>query len=144
MPTYVNMEPRIKEKSPLEFMLELDLKLRSTKESHGSGAWINHVSKIDQFHSQMDENDIHNLLYVLDNCPYAFYPKNVNMGFSVGFELRDPLSGDVILKFKESQLPEGYDFAKMSEYFMKPKNVSLVEHYFKDVEIENRRSKYTY
>jgi len=80
----------------------------------------------------------------------AFYPINTCMGFAVGFDVvrvgptgpGAPPEVELLVRFKEVQLPEGYNFAKLSEYFMQEKNIQRVELIGKN--ITNNRSRYDY
>lgn len=73
--------------------------------------------------SSMTRKDMEMVLKAVTQYKLAFYPINTAMGFAVGFEVADPTTRKAILTFKESQLPKGYDFGKLSEYFLHKDNI---------------------
>ena len=86
-----------------------------------------------------------------DGNQLILYPINTAMGFRVGYEV---LSFDLPFpgakpEFKrelvvtDNQLPEGYKWGRMSEVFMRARNLELVD-FLGLRPIENRRSAYEY
>lgn len=79
---------------------------------------------------------------IVERQELALYPMNTRMGFAVGFEVADPSSRKALLTFEEKQLPAGYDFNRMAQYFMRPENVARAAALHQTV--ISRRSHYEY
>ena len=101
--------------------------------------------------NKLTSEEINNLVRIVEEKrDIAFYPTNTEMGFAVGYELVKlngffpgvPMKKEVLLRFLDSQLPKNYDFAKLSETFMKEKNLSLAEKV--GVKIKKNYSHYDY
>ncbi len=92
----------------LEFIATLDERLRPPGESSAE-------------HHQIGRKDTDRLLRVLERNDFAFYPTSLQN--EVGFQVVSPRVKGVLLTFTESQLPKGYDFTKLSRYFMCPSNL---------------------
>ena len=128
----------------LEFLLELDKKLHKVIEStftpNMEGASFD--ATFDSYTAEsLTEAEIEKTLSVVKSGEFTFYPINTAMGFSVGFSVVDS-NNKSLLKFRESQLPVGYDFAKLSEYFMRSENIKRAEAL--GVHVQNNRGHYDY
>jgi hypothetical protein len=129
----------------LEFLLEMDEKFHEIKTytmtANMSGTQFK--SSVESYKDALFEpREIQRVLDILDQSDFAFYPINTNMGLSVGFRIANPETKDALLTFRESQLPEGYDFKMLSGYFMKSDNVERAKSL--GVEIVDNRSHYDY
>ena len=131
----------------LEFILGLNKKLHFEKECsfdpNLSGKSLN--VKVDQYtNKSMTEEEMQKLFRVLERNDFIFYPINTSMGFAVGFTVANSTENykENLLTFRESQLPKGYDFKKMSEYFMRPENLERAE--LAEIKIENNPGHYDY
>lgn len=118
--------------SDLEFLKELDKKLHYKEEMH-SAVYGNPL--IDYYtEKKLTSKEIEKIMKIIEKYKLPFYPVNTNMGFSVGFAVRDVIGvypliqpGNEILKFKEDQLPKGYDFDKLSEVFLTEESKELLD-----------------
>ena len=118
------------------FLRKLDKKLHYTSKSF-SGAEIFGKSKkikIDDYtFRKMTKLEIKRVLKISMKSDIIFYPISTSNGFAVGFDLSEvdlfesewemPVSS--LLRFRESQLPEGYDYFKLSEFFLDPENIRI-------------------
>ncbi|MBN2368040.1 hypothetical protein JXC34_03400 [Candidatus Woesearchaeota archaeon] len=145
------MDKRQPTKDELDFISGLDQRLHyihtQTYTPNISGNPFD--ISVDQFTDKtLSEDDLERLLKILDNTNLVFFPKNTNWGFSVGFRITyipprfGVMTSKDILTFKEAQLPEGYSFDRLSEYFMRPSNIQRAKSI--GVEFVNDRSHYTY
>ena len=141
----------------LEFIINLDKKLRretrvcQPRPNGGisrrlRGMYRNTDSKLvttkiytNEF---ITEEEMKKLLNIFEKGDYVFYPTNTACGFGVGFGLKNIETKQTLLMFKKQQLPEGYNFAKLSGYFMKSENVEKAK--TMDIEIINNREHYDY
>lgn len=57
----------------------------------------------------------------------AMTPINTNYGFDVGFKIIYTFDKKSLLSFIERQLPEEYNFDKLSETFNRPDNLEMLE-----------------
>jgi len=132
-----------------EFLSSLDKKLHHIQEStftpnmEGKPFPIHLDSYADE---KMTLKELENVLDICEKTDLIFYPINTSMGFSVGYRIAEVgiLSKQInpLLTFKESQLPEKYNFEKLSKYFMKTKNLSQASS--AGIEIKNSKSSYEY
>ncbi|MBU1129183.1 MAG: hypothetical protein KJ949_00965 [Nanoarchaeota archaeon] len=129
----------------LELLLKLDGKLHGTQKStftpNISGGPFE-VSIDTYTGASMNAREIQGVLKAVENGDFAFYPINTSMGFAVGFQIANPDTREVLLTFKESQLPKNYDFKKLSEYFMQLENLERAKSF--GVSIVNNRDHYDY
>ena len=78
----------------------------------------------------------------------VFYPVNTSIGFAVGFQFikwelgESKKKSELLLRFRESQLPEGYNFKNLSSFFMRKENVRKAEYLGEG--IVNSRDHYDY
>lgn len=129
----------------LEFLLQLDKKLHSTKKSTFTPNMRGHPIEvsIDTYTGEsMTAKEIQGVLKAVERGDFVLYPINTAMGFAVGFRVENPDTREALLTFKESQLPKNYDFNRLSEYFMKPENIERAKSL--GVSIINDRSHYDY
>jgi hypothetical protein len=130
-----------------QFLKEMNKKLHYI----GSGMFTPNMSgnsfKIhyDQYTDEkLTEPELEKVLKISQRPGYVLIPINTAMGFSIGYEVAmvTPLGRKHSLRFKEGQLPEDWNFERMSKTFMRPVNrakaLTLGER------IENRASKYDY
>lgn len=109
----------------LDFLIELNKRLH-------------YVEKVEQgfykgyfydtyTNEKMTKEEIERVLETSQKLNFVIYPINTALGFSVGYDVcKINYIGKkkVLLRFKESQLPEGYNFERMSEIFMKKSNLT--------------------
>jgi len=130
----------------LEFLRQLDNRLHKTKEMILTPNICGAPRKvsIDEFTDEsMNKDEIQMVLEKVERCRLAFYPINTNMGFSVGFQVANSTRTEKpLLTFTEKQLPEEYNFEKLSEYFMRPENIKRANE--RGIPIVNNHSCYTY
>lgn len=94
--------------------------------------------------------ELERLLEIVVEKDLFFMPMNTAMGFSVGFavgELKAQAPGlqyelEGLLAFREKQLPPEYTFAKLSETFMRPRNLEIAG--MVGEKIVNNRTRYDY
>jgi len=129
----------------LEFLLQLDKKLHSIKKCTFTPNMRGHPFEvsIDNYTDEsMTAKETQGVLEAVERGDFALYPINTDMGFAVGFRIENPDPREALLTFKESQLPKGYDFNRLSEYFMKPENIERAKSL--GVSIINNRDHYDY
>ena len=130
----------------LEFLLQLDKKLHYTEEPTSEGMGPILYGNDEYTDSSMNIKEIQEVLEILERSNLAFYPINTCSGFAVGYRVTNPErkeeTEEALLTFKESQLPKGYTFKRLSEYFMKPENLERAK--LLGEEIVNNRSHYEY
>ena len=127
----------------LEFLLSLDKKLHYTSESTltpNSSGGPNKVSIDEYTNETMEEKEMQRLLNVVEKGDFVFYPINISVGSSVGFEIYNADTKERLLTFKESQTPKEYTFNRLSSYFMLPENLKQAK--LLDISIVNDRSHY--
>ena len=126
---------KIIQKNPsLEFIINLDKKLHYTtkyySDVYGEGIFDNYTNK------KINVNELNELLRIVKKENLILCPIKTNYGFSVGFEVhkfkfpfldKGPDKTETLLKFKENQLPEGYNFNKLSKYFMRKENLAFAK-----------------
>ncbi len=126
----------------LRFLKKLDIKLHRVRDStytpNISGEPFS-VSVDTYTDKKMNSKEIKKVLKLADKGSLIFYPINTACGFEVGFEVA---ISEPILKFKESQLPENYDFKRVSKTFMKKENIARAS--LIGVKIINNRNHYDY
>ncbi|PIN81342.1 hypothetical protein COV13_01535 [Candidatus Woesearchaeota archaeon CG10_big_fil_rev_8_21_14_0_10_32_9] len=129
----------------LELLLRIDKKLHGTQQStftpNMSGAPFE-VSIDTYTDASMTTREIQGVLKAVEKSDFVFYPINTAMGFAVGFQIANPDTNEALLTFKESQLPRNYDFKRLSEYFMQPKNIERAKSL--GISFVNDRSHYDY
>lgn len=112
----------------LEFLTSLDKKLHYKQRCHGSGAFSHHWSLIDCYtEEKMTKEEIDKVLEISKGMNYIIYPMNTSMGFSVGYDVCqiNPIGKkEVLLRFEECQLPNEYNFNRMSKAFMDKANLA--------------------
>jgi len=134
--------------SDLEFLVNLNIKLHYTKVGYN---WF--LGEIEEDHytaEKLTSQEYQMMIDIIERNNYLFSPINTAMGFSVGFQVSEiehltpglEPKGKSLLKFKEDQLPEMYNFERISQDFMKPKNLERAK--FIGIEIVNDRDKYEY
>lgn len=71
----------------------------------------------------------------------AIVPAQLNFGFGVGFRVfwdRPQTCVEGVLSFHEHQLPDGWDFDRLSSVFLSPENVILCREYRLSMPENNR------
>lgn len=99
---------------------------------------------------RMSEEDIRKVLDIVEWRGLFFAPSDTGFGFEPGFTIGivEPVYPGVppnyehLLIFQEKQLPEGWDFGRLSEYFMTQRNLGLAN--ILGREIVNDRARYVY
>ena len=128
------------------FLKTLDAKLHSMKESTftpnlGDGSsfpvWVDTYTD-----ERMTSEEAARVFRTVRASPLVIHPINTAMGFSVGFDIYNPITGRSVLRFKESQLPKEYDWNRMREAFMSPLNRILAK--ASGIRISDDREHYTY
>ena len=129
----------------LDYILKLDRKL--TKRVHAEftpnlrGGSFKVI--VDSYTGHvMKTADIKEVLEIAERNGFAFYPINTCLGLAVGFEVANPETRELLLNFRERQLPKNYNFKRLSKYFMKPENIILAESL--NIKIVNNRTHYDY
>ena len=112
----------------LKFLGELEKKLHKRNEGMLTPNMSGDPFKI-YYDTYTDENineeEIERVIEISKGLNYVIYPINTAMGLAVGFDVCTIFPRKKsLLRFKESQLPEGYDFNKMSEVFMSKANLA--------------------
>ena len=113
-----------------EFLIDLDKKLHYVMESWAetniSGG--RHKLYIDQYTNQkISPNEIEKVLELMGKeTGLALTPINTNWGFSVGFQVLYSYGKMPLLEFIENQLPEDYDFNKLSNVFNRKDNIEIL------------------
>ncbi len=106
----------------LEFILGIDKKLHGKAE----GRYLSTKYTYDTYADKsMTASEIEKVLEISKKSGLVIYPINTSHGFAVGFQVSKIKRGfteNKLLTFRESQLPSGYSFKTLSEYFMKPFN----------------------
>ncbi len=118
-------------KNELSFLKKLDGKLRSVEilKDPQRGKFVDETF----YGNQITEKEISKILGISKKNNVVFYPTMTQSGFATAFGMTrvdtiltapdlDP-STELLLKFRESQLPEEYNFEKLSEYFMEEMNL---------------------
>jgi hypothetical protein len=93
-------------------------------------------------HKSLSRHEIQKALNIARKKDFVLYPINTNSGFSVGFRIANVRTREAVMTFKESQLPRGYDFRKLSQTFMQPENVKKANSM--NIFISSDRGKYEY
>lgn len=130
-----------------EFLEQLNKKLHIINEStftpnmYGKSFPICYDTYTDK---KLNEEELSRVLKISQKINYVILPINTSLGFSVGYEIAEiiPKRKRDILKFAESQLPEGWNFQKMSEFFMK--NTNRIKALILKEEIVNDYGHYDY
>lgn len=126
------------------FLEDLDKKLHYIYESWAETnmSRSRHKIYIDQYHSKkLEISEIEkNLSLINPETGIAMTPINTNWEFSVGFNIIYTFDKKSLLYFLEEQLPEGYDFKKLSETFNHPDNIKMLN----SIGIETPKEHYHY
>ncbi len=132
-------------KRNLEFLAKLDKKLHFKKECRGTGHWSD-LAYIDSYTKEkISKNEIERVLEISNGLNYILYPINTCSGFSIGYDvckINSNKKAKLLLKFKEEQLPRGYNFKTLSQVFMSKNN--LVKAKFMRIKITNEQDDYEY
>lgn len=131
----------------LEFLSEVDKRLHYVHEGISYFAGRERKTPSDCYHDKekLTEKELERIIKISKGLNFVIYPINTAHGFSVGFDVSktNPIGKrKVLLRFKESQLPEGHDFYTMSEVFMDKANLAKAK--VIGEKIENNYSKYDY
>ncbi len=105
---------------------------------------------------KINENEIKNILKIIKEFEMPFVPIDMG-GYAdhIAFGVYDSSnkgviadSGEQCLVFSEKQLPDGYNFDKLSEIFLMERNKELLKFFglndIHSIEKMERRSNYTY
>ncbi|MBI2043463.1 hypothetical protein HYT25_03680 [Candidatus Pacearchaeota archaeon] len=149
------MEKRVREltERDIRFLKNLDSQLRSTHQSEFAPNLLGSsflVPVDDYTDRQITEREMKKIFGISRKYNVAFYPINTDMGFSVGFDLTRidlfaagaPPYIELLLRFREKQLPKGYDFEKLSNFFMQEMNLGNAN--LLGEKIVNERAHYDY
>ncbi|MBI4140214.1 hypothetical protein HY485_00085 [Candidatus Woesearchaeota archaeon] len=122
----------------------------------GLNARLHHVEKcqhdkdvidVDQFtDKQMSVNELEKVVERVKSDGLVLLPASLNFGCGLGFRVywqhgREKMHVEEVLCFKESQLPVGYDFERLSSVFLSRENIVLC-HIFGLPEPEEDRKMY--
>lgn len=137
----------------MNFLRRLDGELRSIKVIEDPYAHHDWQKKfIDEtFHDrQISNREALRILGISRKNDVAFYPSTTQYGFATAFELSrvdlvafgvEPVT-ELLLRFRESQLPKGYDFNNLSPYFLEEMNQRTAK--LAGIEIKSDQVYYTY
>lgn len=129
-----------------KFLQDLNKKLHYVYESWAETniSRSRHKMYIDQYHNKkLEISEIEKILYLINlETGIAMTPINTDWGFSVGFEIIYTFDKKSLLCFKEQQLPEGYDFKKLSKTFNHPNNIKMLNSI--GIEVPKEHYHYTY
>lgn len=132
-------------KRNLEFLAKLDKKLHFKKECSGTGYWSG-IVYVDSYNKEkMSKNEVERVLEISKELKYILYPINTCCGFSIGYDfckINLNKKPELLLKFKEEQLPKGYNFKKLSRVFMSKNNLAKAK--FIGIKITNKQGDYEY
>lgn len=137
----------------MNFLRNLDGQLRSTKIIENrleTRPWLR--TFVDEtFHDrQISHREALRILGISRKNDVAFYPSTTQYGFATAFELSrvdlvafgvEPIT-ELLLRFRESQLPKGYDFNSLSPYFLEEMNQRTAK--LAGIEIKSDQVYYTY
>ena len=128
----------------IEFLKKLDEKTCKVNVCH-EGFYKGLVDIECDYDQRITEYEIARTLEMLGRRDdLVIYPTTTNFGFSVSFEISrgtKPVPGvkaekERLLTFSERQLPEGYNFQRLSPHFLSGRNKRLMKWY--DFEIDPR------
>lgn len=129
-----------------KFLEDLDKKLHYVYESWAETNMCRsrHKMYIDQYHNKkLEISEIEKILSLINiETGIAITPINTDWGFSVGFSVIYTFDKKTLLCFKEQQLPEGYNFEKLSKTFNHPDNIKMLNSM--RIESPKDHSHYTY
>mgnify|MGYP006971785344 CR=1 FL=1 len=120
----------------LKFLNKLENKLHSFGEVYNTlGGRMNRHTVDDYTQEKMNSGEIEKLLKIVEEGDYVFFPKGDGLGFYPCFSLISfnqnfpgaPIDKKHLLSFGVHQLPKGYNFKKLSKYFMNEKNLERAE-----------------
>lgn len=113
-----------------EFLVDLDKKTHYVTESwfETNMSRSSYKCYIDQYTDQkINPDEIEKVLGLInEETGLALTPINTNWGFSVGFQVLYLFDKMSLLIFLEKQLPEGYDFNKLSHVFNRQDNIEML------------------
>lgn len=134
-------------KEEIEYFKKIDKRLREFKAYHTE--FYGGVGVDDYKNSKLENGEMQKILdLTMKKKDIVFYPVNTAMGFAVGFQFlkwelgESKKKSELLLRFRESQLPEGYTFQNLSSFFMRKENVKKAE--YLGEEVVNDRDHYDY
>lgn len=114
-----------------EFLKELDKRLHYVTESWAETniSRSRHKLSIDHYTNQkINSNEIEKILSLINlETGIAMTPINTDRGFSVGFSAIYTFDKKTLLCFLENQLPEGYNFKRLSRTFNSSDNIEMLK-----------------
>ncbi|MBS3076178.1 hypothetical protein J4481_00350 [Candidatus Pacearchaeota archaeon] len=149
---------RIEKQNDLEFLIALDNKLMKSEsvrapQPNMSSRVVDRIIKFRDYRRDVEitNDELQRVFEVVRrNNELILYPHHnrfmFNPMYSVGEILNTlpgmPVETETRLSIHANQLPQEYNFKRMSEQFMNPENLRRAE--FAGIKIENRESKYSY
>ena len=100
---------------------------------------------------KIEPDELEKLLNIIQEEKLIFFPINTSMGFAVGFVVAEgkgsPAPGvkpeyEIILQFREAQLPAGFGWNTLAEVFNSPENLDRLRYY--GIDKPKNYSHYTY
>ena len=128
----------------IEFLKQLDKRTCEVIKCE-EGAYKGCIRLNCNYENKISINEIQKVLNIIqERDDLVIYPTTTNFGFSVSFEISRGIKPvptieaetERLLTFSERQLPNGYDFQRLSQHFMLPRNLHLMKWY--DFEIDSR------
>ncbi|MFH1325694.1 MAG: hypothetical protein ABIH49_02920 [archaeon] len=135
----------------IRFLKNLDSQLRTVTphhDPHARPAYRDFVSE-DFSNRKLSEREIKRILGISRKNNAFLYPTTTQFGFATVFGIastdltvgNEPVT-ELLLRVRESQLPEDYDFENLSSYFMEKGNLATAR--LAGIKIQNDRTHYTY
>lgn len=131
----------------IEYFKKIDKRLREFNTY--STTFYKNVGYDDYKDSKLENGEMQKILdLTIKKKDVVFYPVNTAFGFAVGFQFlkwglgQSKKEAELLLRFKESQLPKGYTFENLSQFFMRKENVKKAE--YLGEEVVNNRDHYDY
>ncbi len=114
----------------IKYFKGIDAKLRSSQNFHSRV--YGEVSADNYADSKLEAFELQKILDLfIKKKDIIFYPVNTSMGFAVGFQFlkldnldsTKKIKKELLLRFREDQLPKGYTFQNLSPFFMMKENI---------------------
>ncbi|GEM_PF-4223594 len=137
----------------IEFLKQLDKRTCEVVEC--TEGFYRGMKRLDcKYDKKLSEEELLKILEVVEKRDdLVIYPTSTNFGFSVSFEVSQGIKPvptieaktERLLTFSERQLPNGYDFQRLSHHFTSPRNLHLMKWYGFEIDSRmNDRSHWDY
>ena len=135
------------------FLSNLDSQLRSTEiieDPYARHDWQKKFVSEDFSERQISCRELLRIVGISRKNNVAFYPSTTQFGFATAFGIEkvelvapgvEPVT-ELLLRFRESQLPKGYNFEKLSPYFLEDMNMRTAS--LAGIEIKPDKVHYVY